>query len=85
MFMVVRKSASCQSGVISSKVNFVKKEVYLVFDTAKTSLRKVVETLTAIGYEPHISLQELDSKNIRKTDKTRLYKVGIAGFVLPIL
>ncbi|HPN19289.1 MAG TPA: heavy metal translocating P-type ATPase metal-binding domain-containing protein, partial [Chitinophagales bacterium] len=67
-------------GVISSKVNFVKKEVYLVFDTAKTSLRKVVETLTAIGYEPHISLQELDSKNIRKTDKTRLYKVGIAGF-----
>jgi Cu+-exporting ATPase len=53
-------------GVISSKVNFVKKEVYLVFDTAKTSLRKVVETLTAIGYEPHISLAGIRLKKHQK-------------------
>lgn len=67
-------------GVVTSKVNFVKKEVFLVFDNAKTSLRKVVETLTAIGYEPHISLQELNTNKVKKTDKTRLYKIGIAGF-----
>lgn len=51
-----------------------------MFDNAKTSLRKVVETLTAIGYEPHISLQELNTNKVKKTDKTRLYKIGIAGF-----
>jgi copper chaperone CopZ len=68
------------NGVIQSKVNFTKKEVFIVFSNDKTSLRKVVETLTSIGYEPHISLQELDSKSVKKTDKTRLYKIGIAGF-----
>lgn len=67
-------------GVIESKVNFVKKEIFLVFDVKKTSLRKVVETLTAIGYEPHISLQELDGKDVRAIDRSRLYKLGIAGF-----
>ncbi|HRH58878.1 MAG TPA: heavy metal translocating P-type ATPase metal-binding domain-containing protein, partial [Chitinophagales bacterium] len=68
------------NGVITSKVNFVKKEVFLVFDNDKTSLRKVVETLAAIGYEPHISLQKLDTDKVSKTDKIKLYKVGIAGF-----
>ncbi len=67
-------------GVVTSKVNFTKKEVFLVFDNAKTTFRKVVETLTAIGYEPHISLHELNTNHVKKTDKTRLYKVGVAGF-----
>ena len=68
------------AGVISSKVNFTTKEVFIIFDNSKSSLRKVVETLTAIGYEPHISLQELNNTKINTTDKSRLYKVGIAGF-----
>ncbi len=68
------------NGIVSSKVNFSKKEAFIVFDNSKTTLRKVVETLAAIGYEPHISLQELNGEKINKTDKTRLYKVGVAGF-----
>ncbi len=67
-------------GVITSKVNFVRKEVFLVFDNSKTTLRKVVETLTSIGYEPHISLQELNTDGVRSVDRSRLYKLGIAGF-----
>ena len=42
-------------GVVSSRVNFARKEVFIVFENNDTTLRKVVETLTAIGYEPHIS------------------------------
>lgn len=67
-------------GVIISKVNFNKREVFIVLDNSKTSLRKVVETLTSIGYEPHISLHELDTNRIIKGSKIRLYKVGVAGF-----
>lgn len=67
-------------GVITSKVNFVRKEVFLVFDNAETTLRKVVETLASIGYEPHISLQELNTGAVRSVDRSRLYKLGIAGF-----
>lgn len=67
-------------GVISSRVNFTKKEAFLVFDNKLTTLRKVVETLTAIGYEPHISLQNLSDKSIKKPLGNRLYKLGVSGF-----
>ncbi|MFM9944023.1 MAG: heavy metal translocating P-type ATPase metal-binding domain-containing protein, partial [Bacteroidia bacterium] len=67
-------------GIISSTVNFSKKEVFLVFDNSQTSLRKVVETLDGIGYEPYLSLNELSSTSKLKTDRTRWYKIGVAGF-----
>lgn len=66
--------------IISSSVNFTKKEVYIVFDNTKTSLRKVVETLDNIGYEPHLSLNEISDQTKFKTNRTRWYKIGIAGF-----
>ncbi len=67
-------------GIISSKVNFTQKEAFLIFSNQETTLRKVVETLTSIGYEPHISLSEIDSGKINKVNKTRLYQLGVAGF-----
>lgn len=68
------------AGIISSRVNFSNKEVFIVFDNSKTSLRKVVETLAAVGYEPHISLQEVSGVKNSNYNHTRLYKIGIAGF-----
>lgn len=66
-------------GVISSKVNFTRKEVDIVFVTAKTSMRKVAETLSSIGYEPYISLNDLKEKR-PAIDKSMVYQLGIAGF-----
>src|ERR1700739_1294198 len=42
-------------GIISSQVNFLKKEVFVAYNPTTTSLKKVAETLTMIGYEPHIN------------------------------
>jgi P-type Cu+ transporter len=67
-------------GVISSRVNFAKKEVFLVYNNSQTTLRKVVETLTSIGYEPHISLQDAGTEKPRSYDRTRMLKIGVAGF-----
>ena len=67
------------AGVISSKVNFTRKEVDIVLLTEKTSLRKVAETLTSIGYEPYISLNDLKSKR-PAINKSMVYQLGIAGF-----
>jgi hypothetical protein len=67
-------------GIIKATVNFTKKELFITYNEADTSLRKVVETLTKIGYEPHLSLQDIDSKEANKTDRTRWYKIGVAGF-----
>lgn len=67
------------SGVISSKVNFTRKEVDIVLLTDKTSLRKVAETLTSIGYEPYISLNDLKEKR-PAINKSMVYQLGVAGF-----
>ena len=68
------------AGIVKSQVNFLKKEVSIVYNTSKVPLRKVAELLANIGYEPHISLHDISNKNIRKYNKKRIYKIGIAGF-----
>ncbi|MCU0359185.1 MAG: heavy metal translocating P-type ATPase metal-binding domain-containing protein [Bacteroidia bacterium] len=67
-------------GILKSEVDFIKKEVRVIFDQTKTSLRKVAETLTMVGYEPHISLQDVADKKISKHNRSRIVKIGIAGF-----
>ncbi len=67
-------------GINSCRVNFLKKEAFVVFNNNKTTARKVVETFTSIGYEPHISLHSLDATDNRQYNKRQLYKIGIAGF-----
>ncbi|MBL7932946.1 MAG: heavy metal translocating P-type ATPase metal-binding domain-containing protein [Bacteroidia bacterium] len=67
-------------GVKSATVNFLKRETTIVFNTEQTSLRRIAELLTSIGYEPHISLRDMDNTKVRKYDRTRIYKIGIAGF-----
>lgn len=66
-------------GVVSSKVNFTRKESDIVFLKGETSLRKVAETLTNIGYEPYISLNDLKEKR-PAIDRSMVYQIGVAGF-----
>lgn len=69
-----------QPGIVKSQVDFLKKEILVVFDNTQTGLRKIAETLTSIGYEPHINLSHVNSKKISKHDKARIFKIGVAGF-----
>ncbi len=68
-------------GIRSSRVNFVKKEVSVVFDEAEINLRKLVELLVSVHYIPDISLQTLEKKGKTNPNKKLLYKIGVAGFV----
>jgi P-type Cu+ transporter len=67
------------TSVISSRVNFTRKEVAIVFDHRSTSLRSVAELLTSIGYEPYISLQNLQQAKPR-IQRSLIYQLGVAGF-----
>src|SRR4051812_48573167 len=51
-------------GVISSTVNFLKREVTVVYSTDQISLRELAELLNTVGYEPHLSLNDLDKSKI---------------------
>lgn len=67
------------SGIISSRANFARKEVEIVFINKRSSLRKCAELLTSIGYEPYISLHDLQEKRPR-INKKMIYQLGVAGF-----
>lgn len=67
-------------GIVKSQVNFPKKEVTIIYNSDSVSLKSVVELLSEIGYEPYISLNDLSSTKIKKYDKSKIYKIGIAGF-----
>jgi P-type Cu+ transporter len=66
-------------GIVSCKVNFTRKEAAIVYMAKETSLRKVAELLTRIGYEPHISLNDLKEKR-PEIDRGLIYRLGVAGF-----
>jgi len=65
--------------IISSKVNFTRKEADIVFNHKKISLRKVAEILTSIGYEPYISLNQMNNQK-PKVSRSKIFKLGVAGF-----
>ena len=65
--------------IISSSVDFLKKEVRVQYNPNQTNLKEVVLLLSSIGYEPYISLDNLD-KQQDKIDRSLHYKLGVAGF-----
>ncbi len=67
-------------GILASKVNFLKKEVYITFSNKSTTFRKIVDLLAAIGYDPAINLSALDEPKKKAVDKRFYYQLGIAGF-----
>lgn len=67
-------------GVKRSTVNFLKREVSLVFDENETNLKKIASLLNNIGYKPHISLDNIESKKVSGSTKQVFYKLGVAFF-----
>jgi len=71
---------SIDAGILFSKTNFQRKDIFIVFDPARISLRKVVELLAFIGYEPYISLHDGEKKREKKINRKKIFKIGVAGF-----
>jgi len=66
--------------IVSSKVNFLRKELSLTYVEAEITLRQVVELLSSIGYEPQIQLDSIDNKVKDDSYKDLYIKLGVAGF-----
>ncbi|HET8829852.1 MAG TPA: heavy metal translocating P-type ATPase metal-binding domain-containing protein, partial [Pelobium sp.] len=67
------------AGIIESRVDFLKKQLYLQFHHTHITLQKVAQLLTNIGYEPLISLQDVVNQNSAKKDGL-VPKIAVAGF-----
>jgi len=68
-------------GILDSKVNFLKKEIYITYSETEASLRRVVELLASIGYAPTINFSDLDKEERPVIDRRFFYQLGVAGFV----
>ena len=69
-----------EPAILSSVVSFERKEVTVFFDCTQTSLRKVVELLTRIGYEPHLSHDDVQKTESPDARRKHWIKIGLAGF-----
>ena len=69
-----------EAGIISSKVNFLKKELQLTYAKSETTLRKIAMLLSLIGYAPEINFSDLEEDEKPLIDKTLSYQLGVAGF-----
>lgn len=68
--------------VINSRIDFLKKEVTVTFRHADFSLRKLVELLSSISYEPLISLQDVVKEKKNSVNRDLIKKIAVAGFCM---
>lgn len=67
--------------IFQSRIDFLKKQVAISFKNKEISLRKVVELLEAIGYEPLISLQDVVKKQqADHSERNLITRIAVAGF-----
>lgn len=66
--------------VSTSVVNFPEKKVRITYDSSRLKLSELASLLAKIGYEPYISLNDIEGDEKKHWNRTRLYKIGIAGF-----
>ncbi len=67
-----------ETGVQRVTVNFTRKEAKIIYNYRETTLRRIAEVLTSIGYEPYISLNDMKEKKPR-VQRRLVYQLGVAG------
>lgn len=67
-------------GIGNSQVNFLKRETTICFAPQKISLSEVVTLLASIGYEPALTLGELEPRKPNSLRKRQWVQIGVAGF-----
>lgn len=67
------------SGVLQSRVDFMEKNITIDFNPEQTTLRKIVELLTTLGYEPLIRLSSIEKKDTAN-QRQLIYRIAVSGF-----
>ncbi len=72
-----------RKGVITSRLNFLKKELSLSYNPAQVSLREIVELLATLGYEPLINLESTTKPQKENShQRSLILKIGVVGFCM---
>ena len=63
-----------------SRVNFARREVSIRYASERLELSELVALLASIGYEPRLTLEELERPRARQSFDRQKLQIGIAGF-----
>lgn len=66
--------------ILSSRVDFTKKQANVTFKHHEISLRELVKLLITIGYEPIITLQDVVKEQKKVNNDALIRKIAVAGF-----
>jgi len=75
-----RTTVCPRPGILHSRADFLKKQIRIRSNESATSLRRVVELLASLGYEPQITLASLEKPPKATGGNPLYYRIGIAGF-----
>jgi Cu+-exporting ATPase len=64
------------TSIISSRIDFLKKQVNITFRHHELSLKNLVIMLSSIGYEPVISLQDVIKEQNKVSDRDLIKKIA---------
>jgi Cu+-exporting ATPase len=67
-------------GITNSRTDFLKKSLTVRFNPQQTTLRRVVELLASIGYEPELNLASLGKPARERADRSLYLRLGVAAF-----
>jgi Cu+-exporting ATPase len=77
---LLEKLYQINTAILASRVDFLKKKVQIKFNHSKLSLKELVQLLSVLGFEPKISLSDMDRKAKSPVDRKLLTKLAVAGF-----
>lgn len=69
-----------EPAVVTSRVDFMKRQATVTFKHTEVSLRELVSLLVKIGYEPKITLQDVVKETKHKNQNKLVTKIAVAGF-----
>ncbi len=69
-----------EPGIISSQTNFERKEIFISYDPRLISLKKLVQLLAFVGYEPDINQEASTGRPKRSYNRGAIAALGVAGF-----
>jgi Cu+-exporting ATPase len=68
--------------IVHSRIDFLKKQVFITFRNQELSLKSLVILMISIGYEPLISLQDVVKEKKDSVNRDLIKKIAVAGFCM---
>ncbi len=77
---LLEKLYRLNTGITTSRIDFVRKQLNVVFKPDEISLKQLVVLLSSIGYEPLLSLNDVVKKGDTNNQRALIKKIAVAGF-----